>query len=174
MSSSSQYSTQDSTRHSNQVSTQNSTQDSISQTLSILFRRVAAFFYDVLLLLSTLLISSLFILFLTKGNPVPPQNPYYQVFLFFVIFAFFVGFLSFGGQTTGMRAWRLQVVTQKEDKTPSVLRASLRFFLALITQGCGGLGWFWILLDPDKQTLYDRLSGTKMIMVKKVGLLERS
>jgi len=133
---------------------------------SIFFRRLAALFYDSLLLVSVFLISTLLILFVTR-TPVPPQNPYYQTFLFALTFAFFVGFWCYGGQTTGMRAWRLKVISRKDRKVLNFFRGSLRFFLCLITQSCGGLGWFWIILDPDRLTLYDRLAGTRMIITSK-------
>lgn len=131
----------------------------------IFFRRLAALFYDSLLLLSLFLIASLLILCFTHGASIPPQNPYYQTFLFFLTFAFFVGFWCYGGQTTGMRAWRLKIITIRGANIPSFFRGSLRFFLMLITQACGGLGWFWIIFDPDRLTLYDRLAGTRMIFV---------
>lgn len=132
-----------------------------------LFRRLAALFYDALLLISLFMIGSLLALCFTHGTPIPPNNPYYQGFLFLITFAFFVGFWCFGGQTGGMRAWRLQLVTAAHGHTPSFFRASVRFILAIMTQACGGIGWFWILVDPEGQTLYDRLTGTRLFYSEK-------
>lgn len=136
--------------------------------------RLFALFYDLLLVISICLIGSLLALCFTHGYPIQPQNPYFQALLFFLIFSFFIGFWCFGGQTAGMRAWKLYLVMKSPGDPvnatsihPSFWRAVLRFFLVFLTQSCGGLGWLWIIIDPDRQTLYDRLSGTRVIYSEK-------
>lgn len=137
--------------------------------LAPFYRRLLALFYDLLLVFALWLVASLLIiLFLTQGQPISPDHPFYQyyrIMLFAIVFCFFVGFWAYGGQTAGMRAWRLKVVSRTNGNPPSSFRAGLRFLLIIITQTCGGSGWLWIFLDPDKQTLYDRLSGTQVILL---------
>lgn len=139
--------------------------------LAPFYRRLLALFYDALLVFSLWLVASLLIIiFLTHGKPIPPEHPFYQnyqVMLFAIVFCFFAGFWAYGGQTAGMRAWRIKVVSKLSGCPPSAFRAGLRFLLMIITQACGGSGWLWVFLDPDRQTLYDRLSGTQMIFLKK-------
>lgn len=130
----------------------------------IFLRRIIALFYDFLLVLGLCIVATLPLLILTKGEAIAPQHFGYQLLLFLLIFSFFVGFWTFGGQTTGMRAWRLKVVSE-EGQSLSIKQAILRFFLALFSQSLFALGFFWCLIDKDKKTLFDRLVGTKMVLL---------
>jgi uncharacterized RDD family membrane protein YckC len=71
-----------------------------------------------------------------------------------------------GGQTLGMRPWRLKVVAA--DGSPASWKALwLRFAVATLSTLAGGLGFWWALVDRDKLTLHDRFSGTRMIRLPK-------
>jgi len=74
-----------------------------------------------------------------------------------------------GGQTLGMRPWRLKVVAA--DGTPPSWRALwLRFAVGTLSLLLGGLGFWWAWLDRRRSTWHDRLSDTRMIrMPKKVA-----
>jgi uncharacterized RDD family membrane protein YckC len=74
---------------------------------------------------------------------------------------YFVGSWTRGGQTVGMRAWRL--VLRSED-APGIgwARASLRFFAAGLSTAALGLGFLWCLVDPRGRTWHDRLSRTSL------------
>jgi uncharacterized RDD family membrane protein YckC len=41
----------------------------------------------------------------------------------------------------------------------------LRFSLGLLTCLPLGLGFLWMLLDRERRTLYDRLSGTRVVLL---------
>jgi uncharacterized RDD family membrane protein YckC len=67
-----------------------------------------------------------------------------------------------GGQTIGMRAWRLRIVG--EDGAPiGWLRALLRFVLAGISLVLLGAGFWWQLFDREKRTAHDAIAHTRMI-----------
>lgn len=127
----------------------------------LLFKRFMAFFYDALLVLSLLMIGTLSCLLFTGGQAIPLGNVLYQFFLFALIFLFFVGFWMKGGQTTGLRAWKLRVVSQTQ-RSPSFKQASIRFMAGTVF-GLSGIGWVWAVFDKEKRTLYDRLSQTQLI-----------
>ncbi len=104
-----------------------------------------------------------------------------------------VGFAYFGrawiknGQTFGMRAWRLTV--RAAHGRLGIARALARYALALVwwvSLGEGlmlafrghelaaalplavfAAGYFWIFLDPEAQSLHDRLSGTRVLFTPK-------
>jgi uncharacterized RDD family membrane protein YckC len=81
---------------------------------------------------------------------------------------FFVGFWVKGGQTLGMQAWRIKLVTQDGgDVSPA--RALLRALLATLSAACLGLGYAWSLVDRDKRYWHDMLSGTRLILLPKAS-----
>jgi uncharacterized RDD family membrane protein YckC len=71
-----------------------------------------------------------------------------------------------GGQTLGMRPWRLQLVSS--DGTP-VSRAHLwrRYAVGTLSLALGGLGFWWALFDRDRLAWHDRASGTRLVRLPK-------
>ena len=110
--------------------------------------RLLAMFYDALLLFSALLIATALALLVTKGT-LSYHNPFFRTFLFLVCFSFYAWFWLHGGQTLGMRAWRLRL--QRTDGLPvTIWQALLRFMAAIPSLALAGLGLFWMLIDKDK------------------------
>ena len=119
-------------------------------------RRLIAMFYDLLLLLALLLITTALALLATKGS-LHYHNPFFRSVLFLVWFLFYTWFWTHGGQTLGMKAWKMRIQTR--DGQPITLwQALLRFMVAIPSLALGGLGFFWMLVDRDRMTLYDRFS----------------
>ena len=130
-----------------------------------ILRRLAAMFYDALLLLAVLLVAIALALILSQGT-FTYHNPFFRTLVFLLCFLFFVWFWLHGGQTLGMRTWRMRL--QRIDGGPvSLWQAVLRFMLAIPCLALGGLGFFWMLVDRDRLTLYDRLSGSAMVVLPK-------
>ncbi len=127
-----------------------------------LFRRLAAIFYDLLLLLALLMVATSLIT-LPYGMPEGGALMAFQWLLFAIIpLFFFTWFWWRGGQTLGMRAWRLKVV--RMDGSPLCWGDALkRHFAALLSCLPLGLGFLWILFDPELLAWHDRLSGTRLI-----------
>lgn len=66
-----------------------------------------------------------------------------------------------GGQTLGMRPWRLRLVT--DDGTPPAWPALWkRYAVGTASLLLGGLGFWWAWLDRDRLTWHDRASGTRL------------
>ena len=82
-----------------------------------------------------------------------------QAFVLAFTAAYFVISWTRGGQTIGMRAWRLRV-TRADGTRVTWARALLRFGIALISLGLLGIGFFWALLDSRKRTWHDLAAGT--------------
>jgi uncharacterized RDD family membrane protein YckC len=91
----------------------------------------------------------------------------FQLLLFEVIpLIFFTGFWSRGGQTLGMRAWRLKRV-RADGSAVTWGDAFKRHLAAILSWLVVGLGFFWMLVDPDKLTWHDRLSKTRPVVLPK-------
>lgn len=73
-----------------------------------------------------------------------------------------------GGQTLGMRPWRLKVIG-RDGGQPRMSTLWLRFAVATASLGLAGLGFWWAWIDRDRLTWHDRISGTRMIRLPKRG-----
>jgi uncharacterized RDD family membrane protein YckC len=131
-----------------------------------LFRRLAALFYDSLLLLGVWFIASAFVLLFTHGEKMHSNNPYYTLYLFLVTMLFFGWFWRHGGQTLGMRAWRIRLVHEDGGQI-SWSQVLLRCLAAIPALLLGGLGYWWILWDKEKRSWHDRFSHTRVVEVPK-------
>jgi len=128
-----------------------------SPTVSLLLRRIAAFLYDCLLLIALFFIITAIAIGFNDGEAI--RHPLLNVFLFLCAFIFFDGFWRHGGQTLGMRAWRLRVEGINGEK----LTFKQSFLRYLVGSLLFGFTYIAALFSPTKQTLHDRLSKTKII-----------
>jgi len=69
-----------------------------------------------------------------------------------------------GGQTLGMRPWRLSVVAA-DGGVPSWRALCLRYLVGTASLLAAGLGFWWAWLDRDRLAWHDRASGTRMVRV---------
>ncbi|HST45241.1 MAG TPA: RDD family protein [Luteimonas sp.] len=71
-----------------------------------------------------------------------------------------------GGQTLGMRPWRLRVVAC--NGAPLSARAAWRrYAVATLSLLAAGLGFWWAWLDRDRLTWHDRAAATRVVRVAK-------
>jgi uncharacterized RDD family membrane protein YckC len=139
----------------------------VKKLKTTLLRRLGAMLYDSLLILALMMLATVPFIAVRGGEIVDPNdNTAYQVTMLLVIYAFFVFFWTYGGQTLGMRAWRLRVET-KYGSVPGFGIASIRFVLALLSLLLFGFGFLWQLWDKDRLALHDRLCGTQMMYYPK-------
>ena len=67
-----------------------------------------------------------------------------------------------GGQTLGMRPWRIRLVG--DDGTAPAWRALwLRYLVGTASLLLAGLGFLWALIDRDRLTWHDRASSTRLV-----------
>jgi len=84
----------------------------------------------------------------------------YSGYLIAVVCLFFVWFWTHGGQTLGMRAWRLKV-QRMNGASITPLQAILR-----LATGFFGLGNIWLLSkDSEGMSLQDRISGSEIVVL---------
>ncbi|NJD05734.1 MAG: RDD family protein [Methylococcaceae bacterium] len=126
-----------------------------------LARRLAAAFYVLLLLLAVLAVGTACWLPFTGGQAVRPHDPFYAAFLLALSFGFYGWFWVHGGQTLGMRAWRLRLRTGTGEAL-SWRHAGLRFATAWLSLAVFGVGFLWSAFSPLGESWHDRLSGTRV------------
>ena len=86
----------------------------------------------------------------------------FQIGWLLTLFGFFCYFWKRGGQTTGMRAWRVKLMNSN-GKSPCIRQCALRFLLALIGWTC----FFTIWMHPRRQMLHDQWSHTRLVLLPK-------
>lgn len=129
-------------------------------------RRLVAAAYDGLLLVALWMLASLGVVALRGGGAVPAGQLGYQVLLLLLAALFFIPCWLQGGQTLGMRAWRLRVERRGGGPLDARLCA-LRFVCGLLSVATLGLGLLWLWLDREGLALHDRLAGTQVTLLPK-------
>ncbi|OQR33569.1 hypothetical protein BWR59_09560 [Pseudomonas sp. Bc-h] len=141
-------------------------------------RRLAAIFYDALLCVALLMVTTFIyklIWMAFVGQAKLRQlsetgsldgDPLLSTLLLFALFAFFAKFWTHAGQTLGMQVWGIRV--QNADGTGiSLWQALLRFVVAIASWLCVGLGFFWSLFDKQKRSWHDMYSETQLVRIPK-------
>ena len=131
-----------------------------------LSRRIAAIFYDSLLVTALLFLATVPFIAIRSGEPVEAGDPLYQVALLTVAYAFFVGFWTLRGRTLGMQSWGLQL-QDAAGTNPTIGACSIRFVVAIVSWAVFGLGFLWQFVDKENLTWHDRASGTRLVYYPK-------
>ena len=136
-----------------------------------LLRRLAAILYDSLLLSALWFTVATTLLALSGGRLSAPDRPLWLLYVFratllLVTFLFFGWFWTRGGQTLGMRAWRLKVIADREQPL-TWTQATRRFAAAGLSWAVLGLGFLWIIVDSEKRAWHDSLSATRVVVLPK-------
>ena len=124
-----------------------------------LIRRFAAIGYDSLLLFAVLFSATAMLMPFTSGAAILSGNIFYLIYLLGISFIFFTWQWTHGGQTLGMRAWKIKLYGESFSQVCWSV-ASKRFFLALVSWLFAGAGFFWAIFDHDKISFHDRYSGS--------------
>jgi len=127
-----------------------------------LLRRLAALAYDCVVLAGPIAVYGFLIVLLRRGVAVEPDTPWFTAGLLAVPGVFFCWFWTHGGQTLGMLAWRVHLVTL-DGRAIGWGRAIARYCAAYVSVLPAGLGFIWALWDAERATWHDRLTGTRMV-----------
>jgi len=127
--------------------------------------RLLALVYDILPLIPLVLGVSALFLWINGGRTVEHKPALQWIELlatWLVIGAYFVVSWQRGGQTMGMRPWRLRVVCA-DGRPPGARALWVRYAAATFTPVFGLL---WAFLDHDRRALYDRAAGTSFVRLR--------
>lgn len=135
-------------------------------------KRLGAMFYDFMLVLSFVIVVGFFsmvvVMSLFSIENVEAGSLVAKLFfpyLLLLSFIFYGWFWTHGGQTLGMRAWKLQLITDKGSQV-GWGQAFFRFCYSIISWIPLGAGYLWMLVDTEKKTWHDKISHTCIIDLK--------
>lgn len=152
-------------------------------------RRIFSMLYEATLLFAVAFIATWLFQFAAGGAIVTGwQRTALQAYLAAVFAAYFMWCWLRGGQTLAMKAWGIRLVVPGKARVPPAVAikrlvlagafvgafcaALLGAFMhrnpwiAFITLAISGSGMGWALFDRDRQFLYDRLAGTRLVLAK--------
>ena len=121
-------------------------------------RRLGALLYDSLVLAALWMLATAPLLALNGGQAIQQGAPWFRLYLMIIAAGFFGWFWTHGGQTLGMRAWRAKLETH-DGQAVNWSKAGIRFLAVLLSIATGGLGYLWALVDRERLTWHDRISG---------------
>ena len=143
-----------------------------------LIRRLAAMFYDFLLSVALLMVTTLLYKVVQMGIYGQEQlrqmsdagaldgDPLLSTLLVMTLFAFFAKFWTHNGQTLGMQVWGLRI-QNADGSAISLWQALLRFVVAIGSWLFLGLGFFWVLWDRKKRSWHDIYSDSSVVQLPK-------
>jgi len=129
-----------------------------------LYRQFFAMFYDSLLIIAMLFLSTAILVAINGGEAVTTKDsPVYPVFLLMLVFTFYAWFWKKGGQTLGMKVWKIKVI-HENGYLPNWQHSFVRLFFALLSIASFGIGYLWHLFFG--YTWHDKLSHTQVIDIR--------
>lgn len=137
-----------------------------------LLRRIGAMLYDIVIVIALLIIGTLIIMPFTNGNAIGPGHILFQVYLLIIQIGYYITFWVHGGQTLGMRAWRIRVLNQHYEPL-TWPQATQRLCFAVITLVPAGFGLLWGFTNAQRRTLYDQWSKTYLVKLSPRSSLSR-
>lgn len=132
-----------------------------------LLRRFAAILYDLLLVVAILLIASLPWVMLGV-KPGQPSYVFYVIFIYSLIIFYFAWFWTHGGQTLGMKAWHIRVVSTTYQ-TIGWRAALLRAIFSFVSFALLGIGFWHAWFDARGRCWHDIVSRSQLINVPSVA-----
>lgn len=119
--------------------------------------------YDALLVVALWMVAAAVVV-ISAGTEIQPGNPVFQLYLLTVWYLYFAICWRVGGQTLGMKAWRIRLITI-DDQRPGWGRITVRFLGAGVSLACLGLGFIWSLFDGEGRSWHDMASKTRLVLL---------
>lgn len=115
--------------------------------------------YDILLLTALLFLATALVLPFNGGEAFKSRQILYPLYLLSVSYAFYGWFWVHGGQTLGLKAWKIKLLS--DNRQPVTWRqAFIRYVIAIVSWSFLGLGFLWLLFDKNRRSWHDIVSKT--------------
>jgi uncharacterized RDD family membrane protein YckC len=133
--------------------------------------RLLAMTYDLLPVLGLCLVAFIAIELPQTVDPKAPLQPdraagvLEWLLIWLVCGAYAVVSWRRGGQTIGMRPWRLKVLAG-DGRPASIGMLCLRYVIATVSLLLFGLGFWWSLWEPECRAWHDLATGTRFVRMQ--------
>jgi uncharacterized RDD family membrane protein YckC len=125
---------------------------------------IAAALYDGLLLTAILFIATAAAVIAMDGEAIAPGAVWFKLYLFASGFPYFGWCWTRGGQTLGMKTWRIQL--RRADGEPVRLHnAVVRYLIAALSWLAAAAGFLWMLTDAQRRSWHDLASQTVLVKI---------
>jgi len=123
------------------------------------FKLFAAFVYDIFPVIGILIVTSGVVLVLRAGDDVKAHTWWFQALILCEIACYYIYFWKVGGQTIGMKAWKIHIKPNNKNATHlSWSQACMRFIAGVFSCALFGLGLFWKLFSKKHKSWMDLAS----------------
>lgn len=135
---------------------------SFAERATLLLRRLGAALYDSLLLLALWFSAGFIVIAVRGGQPIPALTLWFELLLWGLGFLFCGWFWTHGGQTLGLRAWRLRAVAR--DGSPLGWRQSLLRYTLALPSWISLVGVLWSLVNREGRAWHELGSDSKLVL----------
>ena len=126
-------------------------------------RRLGAIVYDALAVIGVWFLVGGIAVGLHHGEALPAADLPFQALLLCVAYAYFAISWRRGGQTLGMKSWRIRVVDDATGAAPRWGQTLARFGAGLLGWLPAGFGLWSALFHARGMAWADRASGTRLV-----------
>ena len=134
--------------------TQRATNEHATAEPAGLGRRLGAIFYDWIVVASLLFVVA--IVWTGAG---------YRASIYLVAFLYFAVSWTRGGQTVGMKVWKIQLVSTNARRF-GWTAAMTRYAAATLSFAALGAGFWWALFDRRRLTWHDHFSNARLVKTR--------
>ncbi len=143
-----------------------------------LIKRLIAFIYDLLLIIAIFMIlgslTNILTTFIVNGGNAITETHWFYLFNQMIVLSilllssllFYCWFWTHGGQTLGMKTWRIKLISNTGENV-SWKQAFIRYLSAILSCAFLGGGFLWSLVDSKKRSWHDILSSSYLVQLEK-------
>lgn len=134
-----------------------------------LTRVLGAIIYDLIIVFAIIFIAAQWFPLIPESLQADPAiNLFKQVYILGISFIYFAYSWRRGGQTIGMKSWRIRLCNQVDTQNKiSWHQCAIRYLVAIISWLAAGLGFIWIIFSEQHRSWHDLASSTVLVMVPK-------
>jgi uncharacterized RDD family membrane protein YckC len=117
--------------------------------------------YDALIILALMMVATVPVVLAHPATLMAGKDLWYTLYLIAVWFLYLAWCWQRRGLTLGMRAWRVQLLTDS-TKPMGWLQCGLRFITSFVSALPLGAGFLWSIVDRESRAWHDHWSRSRL------------